>query len=71
MSRLIIKNFRNITNIDIPVEKMVVLIGNNNSGKSNILRAVTLPFMTDNLRTVNKNLNWTDLNHEQKEKYCK
>ena len=47
ISRLIIKNYRNLKDIDICLGETVVLIGENNSGKSNLLRAVTLPFLTD------------------------
>lgn len=43
ISRLIIKNYRNLKDIDICLGETVVLIGENNSGKSNLLRAVTLP----------------------------
>ena len=47
ISRLIIKNYRNLKDVDICLGETVVLIGENNSGKSNLLRAVTLPFLTD------------------------
>ncbi len=47
ISRLIIKNYRNLKHIDIHLSDTVALIGENNSGKSNFLRAVTLPFLTD------------------------
>ena len=40
ISRLIIKNYRNLRNIDIHLSNTVALIGENNSGKSNLLRAV-------------------------------
>lgn len=47
ISRLIIKNYRNLKDVDIYLGETVVLIGENNSGKSNLLRALTLPFLTD------------------------
>lgn len=47
ISRLIVKNYRNLRDIDICLGESVILIGENNSGKSNLLRAVTLPFLTD------------------------
>ncbi|KAI4445904.1 DNA replication and repair protein RecF [Eubacterium plexicaudatum ASF492] len=47
ISRLIINNYRNLRNIDIHINDIVALIGENNSGKSNLLRAVTLPFLID------------------------
>ena len=42
ISRLIIKNYRNLKDVDIYLGETVVLIGENNSGKSNLLRALTL-----------------------------
>ena len=69
ISRLIIKNYRNLKDIDIRLGETVVLIGENNSGKSNILRAVTLPFLTDESSFSGKNLSWIDINDTAKENY--
>jgi predicted ATP-dependent endonuclease of OLD family len=43
ISRLIIKNYRNLKEIDIHLSDTAALIGENNSGKNNLLRAVTKP----------------------------
>lgn len=69
ISRLIIKNYRNLKDIDICLGETVVLIGENNSGKSNLLRAVTLPFLTDESNFGGKSLSWIDINDAAKEKY--
>ena len=69
ISRLIIKNYRNLKNIDIHLSDTVALIGENNSGKSNLLRAVTLPFLTDEASFSGKNLSWTDINDAAKKEY--
>lgn len=69
ISRLIIKNYRNLRNIDIHLSDTVALIGENNSGKSNLLRAVTLPFLTDEAGFSGKNLSWTDINNAAKKEY--
>ena len=69
ISRLIIKNYRNLKDIDICLGETVVLIGENNSGKSNLLRAVTLPFLTDESSFSGKSLSWIDINDIAKEKY--
>lgn len=69
ISRLIIKNYRNLRNIDIHLSNTVALIGENNSGKSNLLRAVTLPFLTDEAGFSGKNLSWTDINNDAKKEY--
>lgn len=47
ISRLIIKNYRNLEEIDIHLNDTVALIGENNSGKSNFLRALTFPFLSE------------------------
>lgn len=69
ISRLIISNYRNLENIDIHLGDTVALIGENNSGKSNLLRAVTLPFLTDESSSFGKNLSWADINDVAKGKY--
>lgn len=71
ISRLIIKNYRNLKDIDIQLNETVALIGENNSGKSNLLRAVTFPFLTDEAGFSGKNLSWTDINNDAKKKYYK
>lgn len=68
ISRLKIQNFRNIKNIDVQLSNVVALIGENNSGKSNFLYALTLPFSSDE-GNMNKNLSWTDINTEAKSAY--
>ncbi|MPM02092.1 DNA replication and repair protein RecF [bioreactor metagenome] len=71
ISRLIIKNYRNLKEIDIHLSDTVALIGENNSGKSNILRAVTLPLLTDESAFSGKNLSWVDINDAAKDEYYK
>lgn len=41
-SRLRVKNFRNLADIDVPLAKHTVIVGENRSGKSNLLHAVRL-----------------------------
>lgn len=69
ISRLIIKNYRNLKEIDIHLNDTVALIGENNSGKSNLLRAVTLPFLTDESSFSGKNLSWADINDIARREY--
>lgn len=69
ISNIKIKNYRNLENVDIKVGRLVVLIGENNSGKSNLLRAVTLPFLNDDVGNVNKTLTWEDINKKARDKY--
>ena len=69
ISRLIVKNYRNIRNIDIHLGSIVTIIGGNNSGKSNLLRAITLPFFADDIGYLGKTLTWSDINIEAKNEY--
>ena len=66
-----IRNYRNLRNIDIGLAETVAIIGENNSGKSNFLKAITLPFLTDDNTHISKKLSWTDINNESKKCYYK
>lgn len=65
ISRAIIKNYRNLKDVDVRLENLVTLIGENNSGKSNFLRALTLPLLTDE-NGLSKQLSWHDINNSCK-----
>ena len=66
-----IRNYRNLRNIDIGLAETVTIIGENNSGKSNFLKAITLPFLTDDNTHISKKLSWTDINNETRKCYYK
>ena len=56
ISRVRIKNFRNFKDIDINLSHKQVIIGENNVGKTNLLRAIQLildPKLTDEDRHLN------------------
>lgn len=42
LSRVRVKNFRNLVNIDVPLAQHTVIVGENRSGKSNLLHAMRL-----------------------------
>lgn len=69
ISHVRIKNFRNLTDISVPMHKVTTVIGNNDSGKSNFLKALTLPLLSDDIGHNNKNLSWNDIGNFAKEKY--
>lgn len=69
ISRLKIKGYRNLKDIDIVLNRLAIFIGENNGGKSNLLRAITLPFLNDEIGTVSKHLGWHDINNELKLQY--
>ena len=66
-----IRNYRNLRDIDIGLAETVAIIGENNSGKSNFLKAITLPFLTDDNTYISKKLSWIDINNETKKCYYK
>ena len=68
ISRVQIENYRNIKHIDIKLGKIVALIGENNSGKSNFLRALSIPLASDDTG-ISKHLSWYDINREIKDQY--
>lgn len=69
ISRAHIRGYRNLKNIDIEFNRLVIFIGENNGGKSNLLRAITLPFTNDEIGYVNKTLGWNDINNYSKNRY--
>lgn len=69
ITRIIINNYRNLKSIDVRLNDTVAIIGENNSGKSNFLRALTLPFLSDEFSSSNKKLSWVDINNKAKQEY--
>lgn len=69
ISKIQIENYRNLKNVSIELNRLVIFIGENNSGKSNLLKAITLPFLNDEIGSLNKNLGWQDINNIAKAKY--
>ena len=68
LSRVQVENYRNLKSVDVKLGALVTLVGENNSGKSNLLRAVTLPFMADE-GSGGKRLSWFDINSDAKDRY--
>lgn len=68
IARVQVNNYRNLKSADIKLGALVTLVGENNSGKSNFLRAMTLPFMADE-GSVGKRLSWFDINSDVKDHY--
>lgn len=85
ISKVEIESFRTVESISFNLDNITVLIGENNSGKSNILRAIDLFFedsvrgiseeyfyFKDTSKPINIILTFTDLTDEEKEqKYVK
>ena len=64
-----IENYRNLQSIDVDLQRETVVVGENNGGKSNFLRAITLPLVSDEIAYTSKNLSWQDINNTAKENY--
>ncbi|AME06597.1 AAA family ATPase [Bacillus siamensis] len=69
ISNACIKGYRNLKNVDLKLNRLVIFIGENNSGKSNLLKAITLPFLNNEIGNVGKNLGWHDINNDLKNTY--
>ena len=67
ISRVQIDNYRNLKHVDIELGSIVALIGENNSGKSNFLRAISIPLSSEDSRS--KRLSWYDINKDAKKQY--
>ncbi|RNB70406.1 ATP-dependent nuclease [Brevibacillus panacihumi] len=69
ISKVVVEGYRNLKSVELDLNRLVIFIGENNSGKSNLLRAITLPFLNDEIGNVSKNLGWHDINNELKKTY--
>lgn len=69
ISHVTIKNYRNLQNVDVDLKRETIVVGENNGGKSNFLRAITLPLISDEIAYTSKNLTWQDINNTAKENY--
>ncbi|MCC5785105.1 MAG: AAA family ATPase [Phycisphaerales bacterium] len=65
LSRLIIKNFRNFESVDVPMGQHTVIVGENATGKSNLLAAIRLlldPSLPERSRMLRAEDFWEGLN---------
>lgn len=69
ISKASIYGYKNLKQVNLEFNRLVIFIGENNSGKSNLLRAITLPFVNNEIGVVNKNLGWQEINNDLKRKY--
>lgn len=63
-----IDNYRNLRHVDVSLGNIVTLVGENNSGKSNFLHALSIPLSSDD-SGINKRLSWFDINKDSKNAY--
>ena len=70
ISKVVIENYRNIEGTSFESKGTTIFIGENNSGKSNILRAISLPLYSED-NTISKHLTWDDINSKARNEYFK
>lgn len=63
ISNVHIENFRNFTNIDVPLKPFSILIGKNDSGKSNLIEAINILLYNSRGNYYAKSLSKYDFNH--------
>ncbi|MGE7023355.1 ATP-dependent nuclease [Solibacillus cecembensis] len=69
ISKASIYGYKSLKQVNLEFNRLVIFIGENNSGKSNLLRAITLPFVNNEIGVVNKNLGWHEINNDLKREY--
>lgn len=62
ISNVTIKNYRGFNNLKIKLSKLTVIIGENDTGKTNFLRALSLPLSNNSLDYNQKRLSVPDIN---------
>lgn len=64
-----VENFRNFTNVDVPLKQYSTIVGENDVGKSNFLDAIKLLLYNNSIQFYSKRLSLTDLNSNCIEKF--
>lgn len=69
ISKIIIDNYRNFEHIEIPLNKLTILIGENDIGKSNVIEAIRLVLNNNTFQYSTKTLGITDINSNRLKKF--
>jgi AAA15 family ATPase/GTPase len=64
-----IENYRNFQNIEIPLSKLSIIIGENDCGKSNFINAIKLVLNNNELEFFSKRLSYSDVNFDSVKKF--
>lgn len=64
-----IKNFRNFKNIKIPLNRFTILIGKNDIGKSNLIKAIRLVLNNNTFEYSSRTLGITDFNNKKMQEF--
>ena len=64
-----IKNFRNFKNIKIPLNRFTILIGENDIGKSNLIKAIRLVLNNNTFEYSSRTLGITDFNNKKMQEF--
>lgn len=71
ISKVKIKNYKILENVEIELSKLSVIIGSNNSGKTTFLEALTLPFSANEIASRSKRMGLTDFSKKCIDSYLK
>lgn len=71
ISKIYINNYRGFRNFEAKLSELSILIGENDSGKSNLLSALSLPLKSSKLEYTPKTLNISDINIESINEFYK
>lgn len=71
INEIIIEGFRNFEYLKIKLNKLTVLLGSNDTGKSNFLKAIQLVLHNDSNLLISKRLNEFDFNNRIKDNFKK
>lgn len=69
ISKIRIENFRTFYDTEVALYRKTILLGENNSGKTNLMLAMTLPLAVSDVGAFRKRLDWDDINTQSREKY--
>lgn len=71
INEIIIEGFRNFEYLKVKLNKLTVLLGSNDTGKSNFLKAIQLVLHNDSNLLISKRLNEFDFNNRIKDNFKK
>lgn len=69
ISNIHISNFRNFREVNVKLQRKTILLGENNSGKTNLMLALTLPLSASEVGLFRKKIGWNDINKECRDNY--
>lgn len=69
LSKIKIQNFRTFRETEVDLQRKTILLGENDSGKTNLMLAMTLPLAMSDVGVFRKRLDWDDINAQCRNEY--